>query len=193
MKSPMRVMVTVVAFGLCTSSVIVACGSSSVPSAPLSDAGAIEAGPGDAGLDSGSGLEACPDVGGAAGTVHTKEITSAETWSASGSPHRITNDIRLLATVTIEECATVLLDAGRTITVGSKGLPPAKIVAKGRRGLDRAGAPIRRPVTFAAADPTKPWGSLHIDAASQVDFESVILPLLRDVVLRARVRVRADA
>jgi hypothetical protein len=176
----MRVVSTVVALGLCSSTLVVACGSSSVPSAPLPDAGApdagaLEAGVVDGGVDAGSGLEACPDLTGGTGTVHTGDITTAETWTASGSPHRITNNLRLLATLTIEECATVLLDAGLTITVGSKGLPTAKLVAKGRRGLDRAGAPLRRPVTFAAADPTKPWGSLHVDATSQVDFESVVL------------------
>lgn len=130
---------------------------------------------GGGGADGGQGpvLTPCTAAAGP-GTEHNKEITSDETWTAAASPHRITFTIRLLAKVTIEPCATVLLDDGYSITLGTSG-KPGSLVAKGERGVDTAGAPLRRAVTFAASDPSKPWGSIWVTADGKLDLESTIL------------------
>lgn len=108
------------------------------------------------------------------GTEHKGDITADETWTAAASPHRITFGTRILSTVKVEACATVLVDEGYTITVGDDDKPGA-LVAKGERGVDASGAPLRRAVTFAASDPQKPWGSIAVDIQGKLDLESTIL------------------
>jgi hypothetical protein len=156
---------------------IPACEESSAPPSTV-DAGTPDGFAPDTGTTAGDAsaslLEPCPAPPTGAGTEHAKEITADETWTAAASPHRVTFGIRLLAKVTIEPCATVLVGDGYTITVGTSG-KAGSLVAKGQRGVDASGAPVRRAVTFAAADPAKPWGSISIDSGSKVDLESTIL------------------
>lgn len=128
---------------------------------------------GDSGAHPGMVLAPCAASTGP-GTVHDKEITADETWTAKGSPHRVPYHLRLLATVTIEPCAAVIVDEGYTITLGMAGRAGA-LVARGERGVDSTGAPLRRPVTFSAADPSKPWGSLSVSADGRLDLETAIL------------------
>lgn len=120
-----------------------------------------------------TGLTVCVPATGA-GTIHDKEIRTDETWTAAASPHRVTFGIRLLATVRVEACAVVLIDPVYTITLGTSGTPGA-LIAKGERGFDATGAPVRRPVKFAAADAAKPWGSLTVTADGTLDLETVDL------------------
>lgn len=122
----------------------------------------------------GAVLEACPTATGA-GTEHKNDITADEVWTLAGSPHRITYNARILSTVRVEPCATVLIDEGFSITLGNTPSVAGTLIAKGERGVDKNGAPIQRPVTFAAADPTKPWGSIFVNPAGKLDLENVIL------------------
>jgi hypothetical protein len=68
----------------------------------------------------------------------------------------------------------VLVSEGYTITVG-KSDGKGTLVAKGLSGVDASGAPLLRPVTFAAADPSKPWGSIAVAAGSMLDLEAAVL------------------
>ncbi len=150
--------------------------STTTATPPGADGGTFEP-TGDGGATPGPAgpvLTACPDTSSGAGTEHAREITADETWSAAGSPHRVTFGIRVLATVTIEPCATVLVGDSYTVTIGTTGKKGA-IVAKGERGVDASGAPIRRPVTFGAIDPSKPWGSLTVDQEGMLDLSSAVL------------------
>ena len=109
-----------------------------------------------------------------AGTEHKNDITADETWTAAASPHRITFNTRILANVTIEPCAVVTVDEGYTITVGSSD-KVGVLRAKGERGVDGAGKPVRREVLVRASDPAKPWGSISIATKGSVDLETVTL------------------
>jgi hypothetical protein len=53
------------------------------------------------------------------GTDHGGTISAAETWTAAGSPHRITAELVVRATVTIEPCALVLLATDVKVWIGS--------------------------------------------------------------------------
>lgn len=57
------------------------------------------------------------------GTVHTEHITTNETWTLEGSPHRFPNGIVIEenVTVTVAPCAVVLLGEGRTFHVNGGG------------------------------------------------------------------------
>lgn len=133
------------------------------------DGGAVSA-------DGGGGpiLAPCPAPTGA-GTEHKNDITADETWTLAGSPHRITFNTRILATVRVEACATVLVDEGYSITIGNTPDVAGALIAKGERGVDTSGQPVQRPVTIAASDPTKPWGSIWVNGAGKLDLESTIL------------------
>jgi len=142
-------------------------GEAGAPDAFVPDGGASTS-------DASTVLVPCPAAPTGPGTEHAKEITADETWTAAAGPHRVTFGIRMLATVTVEPCATVLVGDAYTITVGTSGMK-GELVARGQLGVDASGAPVRRPVTFAAADPAKPWGSIRVEADSKVDLQSVIL------------------
>ncbi len=161
---------------LLTSFAVVGCDDTSSPSTttPTADGGTFEPAE-DGGTATLPVLTPCPDTGSGTGTTHDKEITADETWTAAASPHRVTFGIRLLAKVTVEPCATVLVGDSYTIAIGSSGKPAGALVAKGERGVDASGAPLRRAVTFAAADPAKPWGSIAVDQGSKLDLESVVI------------------
>lgn len=161
---------------------LAACDETSSTTPPTTPPTTFDAGdPGDPGARDGGGgdgagpvLTACPDTSKGTGTDHATEIAADETWTAAASPHRVKFGIRTLAKLTIEPCATVLVDADYVITVGSSDKAGA-LVAKGERGVDANGQPVRRGVTFAAADPQKPWGGLTVWPTSKLDLETVTL------------------
>lgn len=79
------------------------------------------------------------------GTTHDTTIDAPETWTAAGSPHRVTDVITVNQPLTIEPCAVVLLDPSSSsrasLTVQSEG----RLLAEGTaaspiliRGLPRA-------------------------------------------------------
>jgi hypothetical protein len=94
------------------------------------------------------------------GTVvtHAGNITASETWAGAGTVHLIPNSISILApaTVTIQKCAIVKLNASVTITVqgDASGAGTAKLLAAGDD-------PVTGFVSFIAMDATQPWGRLR--------------------------------
>jgi hypothetical protein len=93
------------------------------------------------------------------GTTH-QSVNADETWTAAGSPHTLLSDSTIYATLTLEPCAQLLLDAGRIMTVRNNGT----IVARGtaskhiRIGRQMAGAAygqirsLGRPLDLAYVD-----------------------------------------
>lgn len=98
---------------------------------------------------------------------HRGEITADETWSA-GSLHRVTSNLRVLATLTLEACTRVEVGGGYVVSVGSSS-GAGKLVAKG----SNAGA--LRPVLVTSTDATKPWLGLEVDATGSADLAYTVL------------------
>jgi hypothetical protein len=90
--------------------------------------------------------------------THAGNITASETWAGDGTLHLIPNSISILApaTVTIQKCAIVKLNASVEITVqgAASGTGTAKLLAAG----DDRPTGI---VVFTAMDATQPWGRLR--------------------------------
>ena len=109
----------------------------------------------------------CPSAQGA-GVDHATDITADETWRAADGPHRVTRNVRVLATLTVEPCATVLVSDGVRIDVGAA--PKAgKLIALGTAsgGL--------KPVRFMAADAGKPWGAIVLDSTGAAELSVTAL------------------
>jgi len=102
-----------------------------------------------------------------AGTTHEGSITADETWTAAAGPHRITQNLSILGTVTIEPCAVVEIGAGKILTVGST-TAAGRLVAQGTAKLVDGRRDVR-PVTFRAADASAKWGKLFVNAKATVD------------------------
>jgi hypothetical protein len=110
----------------------------------------------------------CPASTGA-GVDHSGDIKADETWKAADGPHRVNSNLRILATVTVEVCARVLVGDGFGIQIGAA--PTAgKLVA---RGSNDAGKLL--PVIFTSADPQKRWASIVVDATGTADFAYAVL------------------
>lgn len=62
----------------------------------------------------------CPPVTGT-GTTHGGSVATAETWTASGSPHLLPFDTSITAAVTIEKCAVVRIGGGKQVSVAAGG------------------------------------------------------------------------
>lgn len=99
------------------------------------------------------------------GTPHSGDIAQDETWTAAGSPHLLSSDVRVFSTVTIEPCAEVRLGERVRVTVGSS-TQAGKIVAQGD---------ATRAVQFVAQDATKPWAALSVDVKGSLDFTNTTL------------------
>jgi hypothetical protein len=100
-----------------------------------------------------------------AGTTHSGDIMGNERWTAADSPHLITSNVRIFATVTLEPCAVVRLGERNGIQVGST-TQTGKLVAQG--------TPTQQ-VTFAAVDSSKPWGSISVNVLGSLDFTDTVL------------------
>ncbi|MBK6684462.1 MAG: hypothetical protein IPG45_08300 [Deltaproteobacteria bacterium] len=94
-------------------------------------------------------------------TVHSGFPNADETWSAAGSPHRVTSDLVIGPTiiVTIEPCAVVELSEG--VFLRAQG----RLYARGVEG---------RPITFRAAEGAR-WASLAIQSGARVELSHVEL------------------
>lgn len=90
--------------------------------------------------------------------THASNITASETWAGNGTVHLIPNSISILApaTVTIQKCAIVKLNASVEITVqgAASGTGTAKLLAAGDD-------PLTGLIGFTAMDATQPWGRLR--------------------------------
>lgn len=152
--------------------------SSSSSTIPATDAGSSPDAATQPSNDAGANLpilEPCPAPSGSAGTEHKNDITQDETWTLAQSPHKIVFNTRILATVRIEPCATVSIGEGYSFTIGNTPNTAGTLIAKGERGVDTTGQPVVRGVTFAAADPAKPWGSIWVNGTGRLDLENVTL------------------
>lgn len=147
-------------------------GPATPPSIPTAEGGAGEGG-GDAGgaapdLDSMARGGDCAAAAGP-GVEHSGDIKADETWKASDGPHRVTSNLRILATVTIEACARVLVGEGFGIQVGAAPTV-GKLVA---RGTNTDGKLL--PVLFTSLAPANRWGSLVVDASGTADLAFTVL------------------
>ncbi len=102
-----------------------------------------------------------------AGTDHTGPITANETWTESGSPHRIPSDLVIKATVTIEPCTVIRLAAGVRVSVGSAS-EPGRIVGHGTSEMVGGTLEVR-PITFEANDAGSRWGQISVEAKGTLD------------------------
>lgn len=107
----------------------------------------------------------CVEVPGS-GTMHAGSIVQAETWTAAGSPHRVTADLTVLATVTLEPCALVLLGSGVRVTIGSS-TEVGSIIGRGTR----SGTTDLRPVTFDAIDRAARWAQISVEPKGTLELE----------------------
>jgi hypothetical protein len=109
-------------------------------------------------------VSTCAERSGA-GTSHGGDAVTTDTvWTAAAGPHHVTFGftIEAAAKLTIEPCARVVFDGGYGVTV--KG----KLVAEGTPST---------PITFEAADATKPWSGLLValDSAGTISLANATL------------------
>jgi hypothetical protein len=116
-----------------------------LPDTGLPDAGSDSASV-DAGDDGGSPPACTPPTG--TGTMHPGAITTAQTWTAAGSPHVLPYDASVSAAITLEACAVVRIAAKATITFG----PGGDLIANGTAA---------QPVTIEATNAQMPFASLR--------------------------------
>lgn len=108
---------------------------------------------------------ACPDPGNGP-TMHSGEIVGAETWAADDSPHVVTGtlNVRDGATLTIEPCAEVLLDAGVGINVAYPLTPnTGTLIAEGTE---------RKPIRFAGNEGAR-WAHVYVNTPGTARFAYV--------------------
>lgn len=96
--------------------------------------------------------------------MHEGTISQAETWTAAASPHRVTADLTVLATVTIEPCALVLLASGVRVTIGSS-TQVGSIIGRGTG----SGPTDLKPVTFDAIDRAAKWAQISVEPKGTLD------------------------
>lgn len=111
----------------------------------------------------------CPADAAGPGVDHSGDVTTDQTWRAADGPHRITSNLRILSTVTIEACARVLVGDGLGIQIGAA--PTAgKLVARGSNADGKL-----LPIVFTSTDPQKRWASLVVDATGTADLAYAVL------------------
>lgn len=115
----------------------------------------------------------CPASSGP-GTDHTSTITADETWSPSGNPHRVPNNLTIEATLTLDPCTVVLVGKVATISVGNSP-KTGRLVAKGAVDVAADGTVSARPVTFDAADAASPWTQLFVSATGTAELSVVAI------------------
>ncbi|MFO0658532.1 MAG: hypothetical protein U0165_01670 [Polyangiaceae bacterium] len=182
----MRTTLSCSLFGVLTALSVYACNPSDDPANTAGSAGTSgTAGTGGTGGTGGSSSspidptpdelaahELCPTPSGT-GTEHSGTITEDETWTAAGSPHRVTFNLTILANVTIEPCAVVIVSPGMIIDVGSN-TDVGKLIAHGSAQLVN-GAREVKPVVFDAEDPATPWTQLAVRPKGTIDLSIAAL------------------
>lgn len=135
--------------------------TSSSGDAPPDGGGAFEAGPSPDGGGDIDAAEAGPVVPSCAAptagpTMHAKNISKDETWTAAGSPHIVTYSINVRdgAKLTIEPCAEVRLAKDVNLDVVYPVTTTGQLVAEGT---------AEHPIRFAGLDGAR-WG--HVIVAS---------------------------
>ena len=90
----------------------------------------------------------CAPVTGA-GTVHSTNLATPETWTEAGSPHLIMFDTTVSAAITIEPCATIRIAGAKTVTLATGGA----FVGTGT---------ANQPITFEPLTAGSPWAALRV-------------------------------
>ncbi len=150
-------------------------GAAGAPSTDsLSGAGGGSATEGGAGGAAGSTqvIDGCEAPTGE-GTDVASAITADETWDAAGSPYRVSGSVYLTATLTLEPCTVVELDAGSNIFVGNDPEPGA-IVAHGTAEPSAEGI-VEQRIRFQRLAAGSAWSSLLVDTTGLLDFEYVTI------------------
>lgn len=107
----------------------------------------------------------CPAPSGA-GTDHAGIVSADETWTAAGSPHRVTSALDIRANITIEPCARVVV-SNTSISVGTDS-NAGSLTARGTSQLVDGKKDVR-PILFEAADKTQGWVQLGVYPKGKVD------------------------
>jgi hypothetical protein len=105
--------------------------------------------------------------------THSGNISASETWAGNGTVHLIPNSISILApaTVTVQKCAIIKLNASVTLTVqgDASGSGTAKLLAAGDDFITGR-------VVFTAMDSTQPWGRLRgFNQNSLIELDNVVI------------------
>jgi len=114
--------------------------------------------------------DACPAPTGP-GTDVATTLDADATWTADGSPYRISATTYLTATITLEPCTVVALAPAARLLVGNDPAPGG-VVAHGEVVDDGEGGALRRPVRFERLDPGGAWGSIEVDVTGTLDAET---------------------
>lgn len=101
-------------------------------------------------------------------TLHEKGIEADEVWRADEGPHIVKGNlgIRNGATLTIEPCANVELEAGATLAVAFPGTPTT--------GTLLAEGDAKHPIRFSGKDGAR-WGHVHVDGGGTARLAHVTL------------------
>lgn len=130
--------------------------------------------------DASAPLAPCAEPTGA-GTQHTGELMADETWTAAGSPHIVSTFdvvVRHGHTLTIEACAVVRVQPGRSIIIGAFATSDGTgtLIAHGvRQPATATAAEVTRPVRVLSDSPSAWWGSLQVLATGSADLSVVVL------------------
>lgn len=116
----------------------------------------------------------CPEPSGE-GTEHTSDVVDDETWTAEDSPHNVTTSITIKGTLTIEACATVVLDPGLSIFVGGT-TDEGRLITRGTRDEATGSEPeVVKPVVFTTASTDTYWGMLFVSGLGEAEFNFTVL------------------
>ena len=109
----------------------------------------------------------CPAIPTGDGTKHEGTISADETWTAAGSPHKVTSSLNVRAKLTIEPCAVVLVEKNAIFTVGETDVG-GSLVTKGTSAIVDGKRDVR-PVIFDALTAGAPWGPLVVQPKGTAD------------------------
>jgi hypothetical protein len=126
--------------------------------APMPDGGGIDA------AEAGPVVPSCPAPT-AGPTMHDKDISKDETWTAAGSPHIVTFSINVRegAKLTIEPCAEVRLAKNVNLDVVYPVTTTGQLVAEGT---------AEHPIRFAGLDGAR-WGHMVVASPGKATLRHV--------------------
>ncbi len=117
----------------------------------------------------------CPEPTGP-GTQHSTSVTTNEVWTAAESPHFVTTSIDVVADLTLEPCALVVLSRGVGMTVDGTLTAQGELIDL-TPSDDSDDAFDIRPVVFTSTsdDPADNWGTLTVEPLGRVNLEVTAL------------------
>jgi len=139
-------------------------GSSSGSGATGSTASAAEAG------------GSCPALAASAvGVEHAGQINASETWTAADSPHRVTSDLTIYGSVTVDKCATVIVSPGAIIDVGTDTVAGTLHARGNYAAASGSQAEVIEPVIFTSTQASTYWGGIVVGSAGTAQFDMTVL------------------